>query len=645
MFVAAPTLLAAMLTLGTARLIPIAPPHVSLGGPAVTHAPAMQFCPARHARPQAPQLELLLDRSTQLPPQNVVPPGHVLTHAPAEQAVPAPHARPHNPQLALSTFVFTSHPSATAPLQFAKPALQLAIPHAPPLQDDVALGAEHTRPHAPQFVTLLARETSQPFAGLPSQLPNPALHAPIAHAPSEHDAPAFAKLHTRPHEPQFATLTSVFTSQPSGSSMLQSANPRLHTGVQFPALQNGAEFARVAHTRPHTPQLASSVAGLTHIAPHRSVGGEQIDVQVPLLQTWPTVHRRPHTPQLLLSIRVSTSQPFAAVASQSVNPAAHVPTAQRPATHAAVAFASMQRLPHAPQFTGSVAVFTSQPSVSMPLQLPNPVLHWMSQVALTQTLVALARMGQAFLHIPQLPTLSESRASQPFAATMSQSPYPAVHSNVQRPIVHWPMKPGPLAHALPHIPQCVPLLFVSVSQPFVAFMSQLPKPMVHDATEHSPAAQPGMPCATVQPLPQIPQCVTFVCVSTHMPLQHSVPAVHAFPHIPQWLGSLLVSTHTAEQHVDPAPHAVRQPPVSPTRTSSPVSSGVPSSLASAPPSKAPSPWVTESTRASRGPASATICIAQAAEKQTVSTRMQRAKRIDVARVGMRGFSNEGSPSF
>jgi hypothetical protein len=56
--------------------------------------------------------------------------------------------------------------------------------------------AEHTwpPPHAflqvPQLATSAAVFVSQPFAGLPSQSANPGWHAPSAHAPDEHVAPA-----------------------------------------------------------------------------------------------------------------------------------------------------------------------------------------------------------------------------------------------------------------------------------------------------------------------------------------------------------------------------------------------------------------------------------------------------------------------
>ena len=63
---------------------------------------------------------------------------------------------------------------------------------------------------------------------------------------------------------------------------------------------------------------------------------------------------------------MSTSHPLAASRSQSAKPVEHVPTAQRPDTHATVAFASdAHAIPHAPQWASSVAVVTQRPAQSV----------------------------------------------------------------------------------------------------------------------------------------------------------------------------------------------------------------------------------------------------------------------------------------
>jgi hypothetical protein len=64
---------------------------------------------------------------------------------------------------------------------------------------------------------------------------------------------------------------------------------------------------------------------------------------------------------------VSISQPFAAWASQSENPAAHV-IEQAPSAQVAEALFVEQALPHPPQCAASVSVLTSHPSFGSPLQ-------------------------------------------------------------------------------------------------------------------------------------------------------------------------------------------------------------------------------------------------------------------------------------
>ena len=124
---------------------------------------------------------------------------------------------------------------------------------------------------------------SQPFAALPSQLPNPALHAATPHEPAEHAAVPFAAEHTVPHAPQLLTLVSRLVSQPSAEFWLQSACDALHV--------------------PPPP------------------------VHAPFVQDWPVLHAWPQAPQLLTSVSEFTSHPFSALPSQSMKPALHAPMA------------------------------------------------------------------------------------------------------------------------------------------------------------------------------------------------------------------------------------------------------------------------------------------------------------------------------
>jgi hypothetical protein len=161
-----------------------------------------------------------------------------------------------------------------------------------------------------------------------------------------------------------------------------------------------------------------------------------------------------------------------------------VSTPQTPDTHEAVAFAAMHACPHAPQLVSDVARFTSQPSDACPLQSPNPLSHVRTQLPLWQLAVAFEPAAHTTPHAPQLARL-ESDASQPFAATPSQSPNPAL----QLPIPHTPFwhaaVPFAVEQASPHAPQLVTLEARLVSQPFARSPSQLARPLGAGGGEES----------------------------------------------------------------------------------------------------------------------------------------------------------------
>jgi hypothetical protein len=113
----------------------------------------------------------------------------------------------------------------------------------------------HARPHAPQCATEVARSLSQPLEMLPSQSPYPVAHAkvqvPALHAALVFGAPTPA--HARPHAPQFVALPSRLTSQPLVALLSQSAKPAAHEIAQTPIAQRAMPFAEL-HARPHAPQ-------------------------------------------------------------------------------------------------------------------------------------------------------------------------------------------------------------------------------------------------------------------------------------------------------------------------------------------------------------------------------------------------------
>ena len=171
------------------------------------------------------------------------------------------HAAPHAPQFAALLDVFVSHPFVGSPSQSAKGALHARIVHAPAMHAAAACAKEHVVAHVPQCSTLLDVFVSQPFAGLPSQSPKPALHAPRTQAPPLHDALALGNAQAWPQIPQFAALVPRSVSQPFAALPSQSPCPAGHIPTaHVPPLQ----IAPVAvHACPQLPQLDGFTARST----------------------------------------------------------------------------------------------------------------------------------------------------------------------------------------------------------------------------------------------------------------------------------------------------------------------------------------------------------------------------------------------
>jgi hypothetical protein len=111
-------------------------------------------------------------------------------------------------------------------------------------------------------------------------------------------------------------------------------------------------------------------------------------------------HARPHIPQFDSSLSVD-SQPSASTRLQSAKPAVQRnPHAED--VHAGVELGRVvHATPHAPQWIGLVVVLISQPSIAMPLQLPQPGSHAPKRhVPLSQLEDARGRV-QLMLHPPQ----------------------------------------------------------------------------------------------------------------------------------------------------------------------------------------------------------------------------------------------------
>jgi hypothetical protein len=91
----------------------------------------------------------------------------------------------------------------------------------PPEQAAMPLVLLQVLPQAPQFATVVFRLTSQPFAAMVSQLPQPDAQAVIAQVPVEHEVVALVYAHPLPHAPQSHSVLRLasqpFTGLPSQS--------------------------------------------------------------------------------------------------------------------------------------------------------------------------------------------------------------------------------------------------------------------------------------------------------------------------------------------------------------------------------------------------------------------------------------------
>jgi hypothetical protein len=165
-----------------------------------------------------------------------------------------------------------------------------------------------------------------------------------------------------------------------------------------------------------------------------------------------------------------------APATHSAKPMAHVVAVHIPPPHVSFEFGMSQSEPHAPQSV-RLQIDVSQPFAAFASQLSQPVLHvyWQPLVALQ------LKVPCAFEHELPHPRQFESvpsGVSQPVPAFMSQLPKPVVHvPRVQAPVVH---DSAALARSqsTSQSPQSVSVRMLR-SQPFPLFPSQLFQPVSH----------------------------------------------------------------------------------------------------------------------------------------------------------------------
>jgi hypothetical protein len=287
----------------------------------------------------------------------------------------------HAPHSA-SVFKRVSQPSEMSELQSAKPAVQLPIVHAPAAQPALPFATKHALPHPPQFATLVAVSTSHPSAALPLQSASVPPHVEMPHTPPTQFAVPLTSGQTLVQLPQASTLFDVSTSQPFDASVSQSRKLPVHV----------MEHAPSAH------------------------------VAVP----WFVEHGVPHAPQFLVLVLVSVSQPFESMPSQSANPAAQLSTTHRPPAQAAVACASAHGRAHPPQLSGSASVLTSQPSVGLVLQFADGAMQAPIRQAPFWHVESAFGNVHTLPHAPQFDGSLRVFTSQPVEVSWSQLEKPAL---------------------------------------------------------------------------------------------------------------------------------------------------------------------------------------------------------------------------
>jgi len=328
---------------------------------------AVALGPAAQVLPHAPQLDVSCVRSAHRPPQIDEGATQSLTHAPIEHNCAAPQAVPHSPQFDPLVVTSTSHPSGALPLQSAQPERHAASRHVPAAHAPTPWANTQADRHAPQCERLRERLVSQPFEGLPSQLPYPALHSPIPQRPAVQVGRPLGVTHPSPHAPHWVTSVRSDTSHPFGLSPSQSSVPAMHVTAVTPQVPP-TQMARPPsgrHPVPQRPQFRaererlashpSNALPLQSAKPtrHSSIWQKPFSQRADALGNW---HVAPHRPQWSALVRMLVSHPFGLSPSQSPRLAAQPIRVQAPLTHAASPSVkrATQLAPHAPQWAGSL---------------------------------------------------------------------------------------------------------------------------------------------------------------------------------------------------------------------------------------------------------------------------------------------------
>jgi hypothetical protein len=168
----------------------------------------------------------------------------------------------------------------------------------------------------------------------------------------------------------------------------------------------------------------------------------------------PATQALPQRPQCIEDAVRSTSQPLAALASQSPKPVLHAITPQAPAAHDGVAWGTEHARPHMPQLAGSSDVRRHRPeqhdwpdgqawaSLQPGTQLrvaPHtwPAGHWSSAMHPTQTCWVVSQWRESHC----------MSASQPASQRIAAVQYWPAMQAVRLPGVHWTQRPETRSHA------------------------------------------------------------------------------------------------------------------------------------------------------------------------------------------------------
>jgi hypothetical protein len=210
----------------------------------------------------------------------------------------------------------------------------------------------------------------------------------------------------------------------------------------------------------------------------------------------------------------------------------------------------------------SVLSGVSQPLLSLPSQLPQPLLQVsMRHVPVEQVAVALVR-EQVTPHPPQFVSVL-SGVSQPLLSLPSQLPQPLLQVSMR----HVPVEQVAVAfvreQATRQAPQSVSESR-GVSQPSASMPSQFPQPGSQDAITHIEEEHASTALGSMHACPQPPQCMGSKRVSTQsepqrtkgegqtelqVPMMQNWSAEHIRPHPPQCRSSVWRSTHSEPQRV------------------------------------------------------------------------------------------------